>query len=105
MIWTDLAEQGADWEHQGSGQAYGVIELAGQGEDILLGDGIRLIPEKFRVEVSSGGESRVFHVEVEVEFQKIMIIQAVPGHSQILTDSVLLRTFPGFCLEVWRFHL
>ena len=29
MILTDLAEQGANWEHQGSSQACGIIELAG----------------------------------------------------------------------------
>ena len=48
-ISTDLAEQGADREHQGSSQACRIIELAGHGEDILLGDGGRMILEKFRV--------------------------------------------------------
>ena len=94
-ILTDLAEQGADWEHQGSGQACGIIELAGHGENILLGDGSRLILEKFGVEVGSLGDSAVLLVEVEAEFQEIMVIQAVPGHSEVLTGSVLTRAFPG----------
>ena len=28
-IATDLTEQGMDWEHQGKGQACGIVELAG----------------------------------------------------------------------------
>ena len=67
-ILADLAEQGVDWEHQGSNQSCGIIELAGYGENILLGDGSRLILEKFGVEVSSGGDSSGLLVEVEAEF-------------------------------------
>ena len=95
-ISTDLAEQGEDREHQGSGQACGIIELAGHGEDIVFGDGGRLILEKFGVEVSSRGDSAVLLVEVEVEFQEITVIQVVLRHPKVLAGSVLTRAFPGF---------
>ena len=98
-ISTDLAEQGVDWEHQGMGQACGIIELAGHGEDILLGDGGRLILEKFEVEVGFRGDSAVLLVEVEAEFQEITVIQAVPSHLKVLAGSVLTRAFPGFDTE------
>ena len=35
-ILTDLAEQVADWEHQGSGQACGIIELAATERTFFL---------------------------------------------------------------------
>ena len=73
--------------------------MAGHGKNILLGDGNRLILEKFGVKVGPRGDSAVLFVEVEPEFQEITIIQAGPGHSQVFTDSVLSRAFPGLDTE------
>ena len=34
-----------------------------------------------------------------MEFQEIMIFEAIPGHPKILADSVLTEAFPGFYAE------
>ena len=41
----------------------------------------------------------VLLVEVEAEFQEITVIQAVPGHPEVLAGYVLSRAFPGFDTE------
>ena len=38
-------------------------------------------------------------MEVEAEFQEITVIQAVPGHPEVLAGSILTRAFPGFDTE------
>ena len=38
-------------------------------------------------------------MEVETELEQIMIVEAIPGHAQVLTDFVLTRAFPGFDAE------
>ena len=38
-------------------------------------------------------------MEVEAEFQEITVIQAVPGHPEVLAGYVLSRAFPGFDTE------
>ena len=38
-------------------------------------------------------------VEIEVEFEEVTIIQAIPGCAQVLTGSVLTRAFPRFNAE------
>ena len=46
---ADLAEQGSNREHQRSSQPCGIVELAGQGVNIFLGDWSRWILEKIEV--------------------------------------------------------
>ena len=43
VIMADLAEQGSNREHQRSSQPCGIVELAGHGENILIGDRSRWI--------------------------------------------------------------
>ena len=38
-------------------------------------------------------------MEVEAEFQDVAVMEAVPGHSQVLADSVLTGAFSGFDVE------
>ena len=38
-------------------------------------------------------------MEVETEFENIMIVEAIPGHSQVLADSVFTGTLPGLDLK------
>ena len=38
-------------------------------------------------------------MEVEAKFQGVAVMEMVPGHSQVLADSVLNGAFPGFYVE------
>ena len=38
-------------------------------------------------------------MEIEAEFQEIMIIETIPGHSKIFADSFFTGAFPGFYAE------
>ena len=45
------------------------------------------------------GMPRSFFVEIEAEFLDVAVMKAVPGHSQVLADSVLTGALPGFDVE------
>ena len=51
------------------------------------------------IEVGVRRDPTGFLVEVEAELELIVIVEAIPGHAQVLTGSVLTRAFPGFDAE------
>ena len=65
--------------------------------DVFLGVQSRFLLEKICIEV--GRDPSGLLVEVEAELEQIMIDEVIPGHTQVLTDSVLTGAFPGFDAE------
>ena len=49
--------------------------------------------------IVSGRNAATFFVEIEAELQDVLIIEAVPGHSQVLAGSVFTEALPGFDVE------